>query len=156
MAECGSRGSGGAPRLLYLLHACDLLLRPHGPSWSCLTWIIHCGLYVPCCNCKLWVDTHVDPPLQRRGAALNEVFDRCVRVAYAQLRSSHVLLPRRAVRYSDPYTRDILFELKRRNVLIAAASRTCAPRVARQALQGLWIAPTPGETPVPAGCTSTH
>ncbi|WFD19399.1 protein-tyrosine-phosphatase [Malassezia caprae] len=75
----------------------------------------------------LWVDTHVDPPLRRRGAALNEVFDR----------SGQAI--------------GILFELKRRNVLIAAASRTCAPRVARQALQGLWIAPGPQETPVPAG-----
>lgn len=28
---------------------------------------------------KLWVDTHVDPPLQRRAGALNEVVDRCVR-----------------------------------------------------------------------------
>ncbi|SHO77697.1 Similar to S.cerevisiae protein YER134C (Magnesium-dependent acid phosphatase) [Malassezia sympodialis ATCC 42132] len=82
----------------------------------------------------LWVDTHVDPPLQRRGAALNEVFDRS-----GQAMSFYPDVP------------DILFELKRRNVLIAAASRTCAPRVARQALQGLWIAPTPGETPVPAG-----
>ncbi|WFD26911.1 protein-tyrosine-phosphatase [Malassezia nana] len=73
---------------------------------------------------KLWVDTHVDPPLQRRAGALNEVVDR-----------------------------GILFELKRRNVQVAAASRTCAPRVARQALQGLWIASTPDEKPVSVGCS---
>ena len=45
---------------------------------------------------------------------------------------------------------EILFELRERGVYIAAASRTAAPNVARQALRGLMLERTPGAAPVPA------
>ncbi|CCV00659.1 unnamed protein product [Malassezia sympodialis ATCC 42132] len=41
----------------------------------------------------LWVDTHVDPPLQRRGAALNEVFDRCLTHSSGQAMSFYPDVP---------------------------------------------------------------
>ena len=52
--------------------------------------------------------------------------------------------------------RVILFFLRQYGVLIAAASRTAAPRVARQALQGLMISRSAGEEPpVSAMCMYT-
>ncbi|KAN0063106.1 hypothetical protein ACQY0O_004269 [Thecaphora frezii] len=68
----------------------------------------------------LWVDTHVDPPLKRKGNAINKVVDR-----YGQPLSFF------------PHVPSILFYLKRHGVEVAAASRTCAPPAARQALNGL-------------------
>ncbi|KAJ9476861.1 putative magnesium-dependent phosphatase [Pseudozyma hubeiensis] len=68
----------------------------------------------------LWVDTHVDSPLRRRGNDINKVYDR----------NSQPL-------QFFPHVPSILFWLKRRGIPIAAASRTSAPTVARQALNGL-------------------
>ncbi|WFD30191.1 protein-tyrosine-phosphatase [Malassezia sp. CBS 17886] len=58
----------------------------------------------------LWVDTHVDPPLRRVSGRVNELVDAA-----------------------------ILAQLKEREVYVAAASRTCAPKVARQALRDLRV-----------------
>lgn len=44
-------------------------------AWLCLISTTRSGLYVSVLH-ELWVDTHVDPPLRRRGNALNEVVDR--------------------------------------------------------------------------------
>lgn len=68
----------------------------------------------------LWVDTHVDPPLRRRNDAINKVVD-----VGGQTLSLY------------PHVPAILFFLQRKGVVVAAASRTCAPSVARQALNGL-------------------
>ncbi|KAL4400992.1 acid phosphatase [Malassezia pachydermatis] len=90
----------------------------------------------------LWVDTHIDPPLKRRGTTLNEMVDRS-----GQRLSFYADVP------------SILFDLRRAGVPIAAASRTSAPRIARQALQGLWIVDSAvGEAaqPVPAHDLFVH
>ncbi|WFD46638.1 protein-tyrosine-phosphatase [Malassezia furfur] len=69
-----------------------------------------------------WVDTHIDPPLKRRNDALNEVVDRSgLKLGF----------------FRD--VPSILLELKDRGVHVAAASRTAAPAVARQALRELMI-----------------
>lgn len=70
----------------------------------------------------LWVDTHVDSPLRRRGNDINKVYDR----------NGQPL-------QFFPHVPSILFWLKRRGIPIAAASRTSAPTVARQALNGLYL-----------------
>lgn len=70
----------------------------------------------------LWVDTHVCSPLKRRGNDINKVYDRT-----GQPLSFF------------PHVPSILFWLKRNNIPIAAASRTSAPTVARQALNGLYL-----------------
>ncbi|SPO19986.1 related to magnesium-dependent acid phosphatase [Ustilago trichophora] len=70
----------------------------------------------------LWVDTHVDSPLRRRGNDINKVYDR----------NGQPL-------QFFPHVPSILFWLKRRGIPIAAASRTSAPSVARQALNGLFL-----------------
>ncbi|SPC65377.1 related to magnesium-dependent acid phosphatase [Ustilago sp. UG-2017b] len=70
----------------------------------------------------LWVDTHVDSPLRRRGHDINKVYDR----------NGQPL-------QFFPHVPCILFWLKRRGIPIAAASRTSAPSVARQALNGLYL-----------------
>ncbi|EST09939.1 Magnesium-dependent phosphatase-1, eukaryotic/arcaheal type [Kalmanozyma brasiliensis GHG001] len=70
----------------------------------------------------LWVDTHVDSPLRRRGEDINKVYDR-----NGQPLSFF------------PHVPSILFWLRRRGVEVAAASRTSAPAVARQALNGLFL-----------------
>lgn len=69
-----------------------------------------------------WVDTHIDPPLKRKNDALNQVVDRS-----GQKLSFFHDVP------------SILLQLKDEGVHIAAASRTCAPTVARQALRELMI-----------------
>lgn len=70
----------------------------------------------------LWVDTHVDPPLKRKGDGLNRVVDR-----HGQTLSLY------------PHVPSILFFLQSKGVKVAAASRTCAPNVARQALNNLML-----------------
>ncbi|MCO5566005.1 hypothetical protein L7F22_019680 [Adiantum nelumboides] len=70
----------------------------------------------------LWVDTHVDPPLKRRGESLNKVYDRS---------GTPLSL--------YPHIPPILFFLHSKRITVAAASRTCAPTVARQALNNLLI-----------------
>ncbi|SNX81637.1 related to magnesium-dependent acid phosphatase [Melanopsichium pennsylvanicum] len=70
----------------------------------------------------LWVDTHVDSPLRRRGDDINKVYDR----------NGQPL-------QFFPHVPSILLWLKRRGIPIAAASRTSAPNVARQALNGLYL-----------------
>ncbi|KII84910.1 hypothetical protein PLICRDRAFT_57416 [Plicaturopsis crispa FD-325 SS-3] len=76
----------------------------------------------------LWVDTHVTPPLRRDGNAHNAVLDRHdVEIKFY----NHVP--------------QILHRLRAANVLIAAASRTSAPSVARNALDLLLVPPKPGE-----------
>ncbi|CAO1620303.1 unnamed protein product [Parajaminaea phylloscopi] len=68
----------------------------------------------------LWVDTHVDTPLKRKGNAINKVIDR-----YGTTLSFF------------PHVASILFFCRRHGIKIAAASRTSAPTAARQALNGL-------------------
>ncbi|KAK0550266.1 hypothetical protein OC846_003746 [Tilletia horrida] len=91
----------------------------------------------------LWVDTHVDPPLKRRGQDLNCVYDR-----------SGTSLS------FFPHVSTILFFLKRNKIPIGIASRTSAPDAARQALRGLHIVDTAGpeeeQTPVPAISLCDH
>ena len=70
----------------------------------------------------LWVDTHVDSPLRRRGNDINRVYDR----------NSQPLS-------FFPHVPSILFWCKRHNIPVAAASRTSAPTVARQALNNLYL-----------------
>ncbi|CAO1615898.1 unnamed protein product [Sympodiomycopsis kandeliae] len=70
----------------------------------------------------LWVDTHVDTPLKRKGEAINKVVDR-----YGQSLSFF------------PHVPSILFFCKRHSIAVAAASRTSAPTAARQALNGLYL-----------------
>ncbi len=70
----------------------------------------------------LWVDTHVDAPLSRRGSDLNRVYDR----------NGQPL-------QFFPHVPSILFWLQRRGIPIAIASRTSAPTAARQALNGLHL-----------------
>lgn len=53
-------------------------------------------------------------------------------------------------RYHTTHVREILFQLRKNNVKIGAASRTQAPRVAMQALEGLMITPKPSQEPVSA------
>ncbi|PWN22688.1 hypothetical protein BCV69DRAFT_280290 [Microstroma glucosiphilum] len=81
----------------------------------------------------LWVDTHVDPPLKRKGEAINKVVDR-----YGQALSFY------------PHVPSIFFFCQRHNIAIAAASRTSAPSAARQALNGLILiddSPSSSSTP---------
>lgn len=73
----------------------------------------------------LWVDTHVERPLKRRPAAkvnINKVHDR----------NNQPLS-------FFPHVPSILFFLQRHGVPVAIASRTSAPTVARQALNGLLL-----------------
>ncbi|KAI9634357.1 magnesium-dependent phosphatase-1 [Dioszegia hungarica] len=76
----------------------------------------------------LWIDTHVSPPLKRRGESINQLIDRRGQPLefYAEVPS-------------------ILSELKRRNIHIAAASRTSAPELAREAL-GMMLLHDEGKT----------
>lgn len=68
----------------------------------------------------LWVDTHVSGPLKRRGENINKVHD-----VHGQPLSFF------------PHVPAILLHLRKKGVVVAAASRTSAPTVARQALNGL-------------------
>ncbi|PWN34054.1 magnesium-dependent phosphatase-1, partial [Meira miltonrushii] len=69
-----------------------------------------------------WVDTSVDGPLKRRGEDINKVYDRS---------GSPLSL--------YPHVPAILFFLQSKQITVAAASRTCAPTIARQALNNLLI-----------------
>ncbi|KAL9939730.1 hypothetical protein V8E36_001547 [Tilletia maclaganii] len=69
-----------------------------------------------------WVDTHVDPPLKRRGTDINRVYDR-----------SGTPLS------FFPHVPAILFWLRKNDLPVAVASRTSAPNAARQALRGLYL-----------------
>ena len=74
----------------------------------------------------LWVDTHVDTPLRRSPPdAINRVTDP----------SGYVLS-------FYPHVPTILLWLKERGIKVAAASRTCAPNAAKQALRGLTLVDT--------------
>ncbi|KAK7436183.1 hypothetical protein VKT23_019259 [Stygiomarasmius scandens] len=73
----------------------------------------------------LWIDTHVTGPLHRDKNNLNEVLDR---------RNEVIAF------YKD--VPQILHRLKAAGVTIAAASRTSAPRLARQALSLLLVPPS--------------
>ncbi|KDQ51803.1 hypothetical protein JAAARDRAFT_163407 [Jaapia argillacea MUCL 33604] len=76
----------------------------------------------------LWVDTHVTPPLRREGDTPNKVLDK-----YGESISFYRDVPQ------------ILYRLRAAGVIIAAASRTAAPKVARQALDLLLLPHKPGE-----------
>ncbi|WWC90355.1 magnesium-dependent phosphatase-1 [Kwoniella dendrophila CBS 6074] len=71
----------------------------------------------------LWIDTHTSPPIKRKGDVLNQLVDR-----RGQDLSFYREVP------------SILAELKRRRIHIAAASRTSAPELAREAL-GMLLLP---------------
>ncbi|KAK8854491.1 magnesium-dependent phosphatase-1 [Kwoniella newhampshirensis] len=75
----------------------------------------------------LWIDTHIVPPLKRPGDVLNKLVDR-----RGQDLSFYREVP------------SILAELKRRRIHIAAASRTSAPELAREAL-GMLLLPSEDE-----------
>ncbi|WVN87111.1 magnesium-dependent phosphatase-1 [Cryptococcus depauperatus CBS 7841] len=70
----------------------------------------------------LWIDTHIVPPLKRLGDLLNQLVDR-----RGQNLSFYPEVPL------------VLAELKRRRIHIAAASRTSAPELAREALSLLLL-----------------
>ncbi|GAA5898842.1 Mg-dependent acid phosphatase [Sporobolomyces salmoneus] len=71
----------------------------------------------------LWVDTHVTPPLKRRGKDdVNQIYDK-----HGQKMAFYPQVP------------GILMDLHRSKIHIAAASRTHAPKAARQALTELLI-----------------
>ncbi|KAI0312109.1 magnesium-dependent phosphatase-1 [Amylostereum chailletii] len=76
----------------------------------------------------LWIDTHVTSPLKRDGEALNEVVDR-----YGEKISFYREVPH------------ILHRLREAGVVVAACSRTSAPRLAREALSLLLVPPKAGE-----------
>ncbi|KAI0086038.1 magnesium-dependent phosphatase-1 [Irpex rosettiformis] len=78
----------------------------------------------------LWIDTHVTPPLKSMG--INHVSDR---------HGSEVAF------YHD--VPEILHRLREAGVVIAACSRTSAPRVARQALSLLLVPPQVGDKKSP-------
>ncbi|ORY32164.1 magnesium-dependent phosphatase-1 [Naematelia encephala] len=71
----------------------------------------------------LWIDTHITPPLKRRGDEQNHLVDR-----RGQSLEFYKEVP------------GILAELKRRRIHIAACSRTSASELAREAL-GLLLVP---------------
>ncbi|GAA5976520.1 hypothetical protein JCM5350_001717 [Sporobolomyces pararoseus] len=71
----------------------------------------------------LWVDTHVTPPLKRKGKDdVNQIYDK-----YGQQMCFYPEVP------------GILMDLHKSKIHIAAASRTHAPKAARQALTELLI-----------------
>ncbi|GAA5965426.1 hypothetical protein JCM3765_002375 [Sporobolomyces pararoseus] len=71
----------------------------------------------------LWVDTHVTPPLKRKGKEdVNQIYDK-----YGQQMCFYPEVP------------GILMDLHKSKIHIAAASRTHAPKAARQALTELLI-----------------
>ncbi|KAJ8296062.1 Dual specificity protein kinase lkh1 [Rhodotorula toruloides] len=69
-----------------------------------------------------WCDTHVTPPLKRRGQDINKVYDK-----HGEPLSFYPDVP------------DILHKLHHSGVHVAAASRTHAPKVARQILSELLV-----------------
>ncbi|EKM51009.1 uncharacterized protein PHACADRAFT_128667 [Phanerochaete carnosa HHB-10118-sp] len=76
----------------------------------------------------LWIDTHVTPPLKRQGQAINSIRDKHgEEVAF----------------YHD--VPEILHRLRAAEVVVAACSRTHAPKLARQALSLLLIPPQAGD-----------
>ncbi|PBK68008.1 magnesium-dependent phosphatase-1 [Armillaria solidipes] len=76
----------------------------------------------------LWIDTHVSGPLHRHKNTLNEILDR---------HNSPISF------YRDvPH---ILHRLREAELIIAAASRTSAPNLARQALSLLLVPPKYGD-----------
>lgn len=70
----------------------------------------------------IWCDTHVTPPLLRRGDDINQVHDR-----HGQGVGFYPDVP------------DILLQLHHSEIHVAAASRTHAPKVARQMLSELTL-----------------
>ncbi|KAJ4465080.1 magnesium-dependent phosphatase-1 [Lentinula aciculospora] len=75
----------------------------------------------------LWIDTHVAGPLHRNKNIVNEVLDK-----YNQSISFYKHVPQ------------ILHRLRTAGVIIAAASRTSAPTLARSALTLLLVPPMKG------------
>lgn len=71
----------------------------------------------------LWIDTHISPPLKRKGDVVNQLVDR-----RGQQLSFYCEVP------------SILAELKHRRIHVAAASRTSSPELAREAL-GMLLLP---------------
>ncbi|OWZ36733.1 magnesium-dependent phosphatase-1 [Cryptococcus neoformans] len=71
----------------------------------------------------LWIDTHVTPPIKRNGDVVNQLVDR-----RGQNLSFYCEVP------------SILAELKHRRIHVAAASRTSAPELAKEAL-GMLLLP---------------
>ncbi|KAJ9107879.1 hypothetical protein QFC19_002622 [Naganishia cerealis] len=71
----------------------------------------------------LWIDTHITPPIKRKGDAVNTLYDR---------HGTELAFYREVP--------DVLAELKKSSIHIAAASRTHAPDLAREAL-GLLLVP---------------
>ncbi|KAK4690045.1 magnesium-dependent phosphatase 1, partial [Tremellales sp. Uapishka_1] len=72
----------------------------------------------------LWIDTHITPPLKRKGDEVNKLTDR-----RGQTLEFYREVPA------------LLNDLKRRRIHIAAASRTSAPELAREAL-GMLLVPS--------------
>lgn len=70
----------------------------------------------------LWCDTHVTPPLLRRGNDMNQIYDR-----HGEGVGFYPDVP------------DILLQLHHSEIHVAAASRTHAPKVARQMLSELTL-----------------
>ncbi|ODO06977.1 magnesium-dependent phosphatase-1 [Cryptococcus amylolentus CBS 6273] len=81
----------------------------------------------------LWIDTHVVPPLKRKGDVINQLVDR-----RGQDLSFYREVP------------SILADLKHRRIHVAAASRTSAPELAREALSLLLVPAPEGDSHVKA------
>ncbi|RXK42364.1 magnesium-dependent phosphatase-1 [Tremella mesenterica] len=73
----------------------------------------------------LWIDTHISPPLRRKGDVLNQLIDR-----------------RGQTLEFYPEVPSLLAELKERRIHVAAASRTSAVDLAKEAL-GMLLLPGP-------------
>ncbi|KAI0804798.1 magnesium-dependent phosphatase-1 [Irpex lacteus] len=78
----------------------------------------------------LWIDTHVTPPLKRVG--VNSVWDK-----HGEQIEFYRDVP------------EILHRLREAGVIIAACSRTSAPKLARQALSLLLVPPQVGDKESP-------
>ncbi|KIP03234.1 hypothetical protein PHLGIDRAFT_31887 [Phlebiopsis gigantea 11061_1 CR5-6] len=76
----------------------------------------------------LWIDTHATPPLKRDGDIINSVRDR----------------HRQEIAFYHDVS-EILHRLRAADVVIAACSRTHAPKLARQALSLLLVHPQAGD-----------
>ncbi|KAJ9125802.1 hypothetical protein QFC24_002586 [Naganishia onofrii] len=89
----------------------------------------------------LWIDTHVTPPLKRKGDAVNALHDRYARSLLPS--AAHIATLRSLGDISElAFYRevpDVLAELQKSKIHIAAASRTHAPDLAREALRLLLI-----------------
>ncbi|TYJ54697.1 magnesium-dependent phosphatase-1 [Cryptococcus floricola] len=98
----------------------------------------------------LWIDTHVVPPLKRKGDVINQLVDR---YEISSVWSSMLIVSRYRRGQDLSFYREvpsILADLKHRRIHVAAASRTSAPELAREALSLLLVPAPEGNSHVKA------